>query len=117
MPKHATSTSFKPGAEWTGNPGGRPRGIIEKQPRSLKHLQDKALKVIESHLDQDDLRAGTYVYDQNMGTAPQQSSPVELLQAVLQILEKFPDAAEALKSNLLAEENENASQASILPPD
>jgi hypothetical protein len=96
----------------SGNPRGRPPGIIEKAPRNLQHLQEKAIRVIEAHLDDDDLRAGTYVYDQNMGTAPQQATPTEMLEVVLRFLERFPEAAEHLKAQLLSEPTQEGQNAS-----
>lgn len=100
----------------SGNLSGRPAGIIEKGPRNLQHLQDKAIEVLDKHLDEDSDRVAMYVYDQNMGTARQQASPVELLEAVIKLLMGFPEAAAHLKSQLLTEEPENALPASEIAP-
>ncbi len=113
----SSQTTYKSGAQWSGNRRGRPAGIVEKQPRNLMHFHNRALNVVKHALQEDDLRAATYVIDHNLGTAPQQSSAVEMLDVVLRYLERFPEAAEHLKSQLLSEPTqENAHDASENAP-
>ena|ERR1700678_2342645 len=100
-----SSTTWQPGYRPPG--AGRPLGA--KNLPNLEKLHDKALKVVESHLDKDSLSAATYVYDQNMGKAgSEQTITVNLpeMKTLLEILHGFPDALRAVQAKFLPEAND-----------